>query len=287
MPPIESPLINFGRERVWAANRTVRDAARTVKEEIQHQFFAEPFDIELVNRVYPDLIHELGQVGCEELIARFRLYPPEAKAIDLGAGSDPLRSLAFLDVKEVEAVDPAYIWYESNGFDEAMPYGVFGGRGQKSLLTQNLRRACKELIIPRYFERERFTIIRGVRRNVLRSFTFIPQDASSWIVDQPESSIPNLVVWRAFPQSEVWAEAIEKMKEGGILITSGYGNIEGASDYARVACGVDIDNSALPRNGNTRAIGLMPLTGHPNMYFYQKIEHMPAADIAVALRANV
>jgi len=195
-------------------------------------------------------------------------------ALDIGAGSNPLKSIIFGNTSEVIAVDPGYFAYEMDDYPgslEEKSYHISGSRWQKAEMIRELKRCLKQLEIPKRIEGADEHIIRGTRHGRQRTIRLVPADASLWIKNYHQP-VRLIVVWRAFPPAETWGDILAALSEGGVLITTGYGEaLPGERDFPRIIAGTD--NTALPRNRKTKAIGLEPLV-NPHELFTDSDDRM-------------
>lgn len=243
-------------------------------------------------------IQEAVQDGLNE--ARRLDYP--MVALDIGGGCNPLRALPLASgLKGVISVDPCYSYYEEKDESyEKYPenYHIFGGIGEKKSMIQILKLSLNNLEIPRRIEGSEPKLIRGKRRQCPIAIELVPEDACAWIVNNRTQRYPIVIVWRTFLPAQIWGYVIETIMPGGVLITTGYGSKDrlftppgeqyiDLEDYEIVSCGVDIDNTPLPRNGNSQAIGLNPILLGSNMYFYRKVNDLPPTQVTEALLANL
>ncbi len=216
------------------------------------------------------------------------------RALDIGAGTNPLKPfIVARGVSEVIAVDPGYRYYDNREvyIDKL---GIIGSRWEKAEMIHLLKLVFKGLNFPRMEGKEEY-IITGVRGGRARRIRLVPEDASVWIKNW-DQSVPLIIVWRVFPPAETWGYILQALDEGGVLITTGYGlsfqNQRERRDYSYISWGVDIDDTSLPRNGNTKIIGLEPLlTGSSlitddNIYFYRKVRPLRPEEVRDALISN-
>lgn len=245
-------------------------------------------DLPLLERIDPFLAHQLGPNRFKDLIQKFA--STDETAYDIGAARNPLRGIVFFDARRIICIDPGYEWYEyipTTGQESPIPYDFFGGIGEKDEMIRVLKTGLKHVQLPRTIEGVAPHVIRAMRKGQERVVELHSEDGSNWIKKQVPESLSNIILWRTFLPSRIWGEVISSLEVGGFLITTGFGKIEGHDDYEKIACGGDIDNSPLPRNGNTQALGLQPLTDLPEIYFYQKIRHLPQEKITMNTRKNL
>ncbi|MBI4064909.1 hypothetical protein HY409_00870 [Candidatus Gottesmanbacteria bacterium] len=261
--------------------------------EMEYRSKKEMSDWELFFRTDPYLAHEMGH-ECFLMLQK-KMKGADDEVIDLGSGRNLLRGLIFLNAKKIIGIDPGYEWYESTDDRYSLVpelSNVFGGVGEKQDMVRLLKRACKNLAIPQRIEDSGVHEISGIRNGQRREFQLHPVDAGQWIDDQVENSIPNIIVWRTFVPADIWGKIITSLKIGGYLITTGYGKIYPRSkielfrDFDSITCGVDVDDSPVPVNGNTQSVGLESLTLLPNMYFYQKTKQIDSKVIREEVLRN-
>ena len=276
------------REKYGSLAHKFKGTLRQARREAEYRSSHELTDFELLERSDGYLADVLGKEGFERL--KVKIASSERSVVDIGAGSDPLKGLIFFNAIQVTCVDPAYKWYEyrPKSFYEKQPFpaNVYGGAGSKQEMIDLLKASCKKLKMPERIEGRTHHVISSIRHNEKVTFELIPESISA-IAGQDPNTIPNIVLWRVFPTAKDWGKLIEGLKEGGVIITTGYGRTRGNFDYRRVSCGEDVDNSTLPRNGNFQALGLEGLTNVPDVYFYRKVQHLPADVLLRAIRENM
>ena len=245
-------------------------------------------DFPLLERIDPSLAHQLGPNRFRDLIQKFA--GADETTYDIGAARNPLRGIVFFNAHRIISVDPGYEWYEykpTTGQESPIPYDFFGGIGEKDEMIKVLKTGLKHIQLPSRIEGVTPHIIRAVRKGQERVIELRPEDGAEWTRKQAPESLSNIILWRTFLPSRIWGEVISSLKVGGFLITTGFGKIDDHDDYEKIACGGDIYNSPLPRNGNTQALGLEPLTDLPEIYFYKKIKHLSQEEVIRNIRGNL
>ena len=228
------------------------------------------------------------------------------QAVDYGAGRNPLRALVFADnLGTIYAIDPAYGTYgledQDIEFQDPRAGEVFGGRYECGVMREKLELALTDLAIPDFSKQQKVYEVSGRRMDQARKVKLIPQFVEDWI-ETANLQTEMAVVWRVFPSNNLWAKIIAKLPRGGILITTGQGAVpdntalfDGVEQGVEIISGVDIDNSSLPANGNTQAIGLEPLLDpqeiladeqQQDIYFYRKVQDLAPKVIEQALAEN-
>lgn len=203
-----------------------------------------------------------------------------------------------MSVTKTTAIDPAYKWYDHKQkypfAPTPYPHGVFGGKAEQEEMEKLLRYACKDLQIPPRMNRDGATQITGERDSKQRSFELLPEDANAWFLSQKPQTIANFVAYRVFPSPLIWGKIISSLKEGGILITTGYGKQNDSWRAEKLKYdpdiifggGVDVDNSPLPANGNSEILGLISVAQFDQVYFYHKTHHLEPTEITQAIINN-
>ena len=112
-------------------------------------------------------------------------------------------------------------------------------------------------------------------------------------MDQQPGTIGNFVVYRVFPSAPAWGRILSSLREGGILITTGYGKLVPLQDEElqyepdiAEGGGIDVYGSPLPLNGNTGAIGMTPIAQFDEINFYKKIRHLELERVSKAILDN-
>lgn len=224
--------------------------------------------------------------------------------VDIGASSNFLRGVVFFNATEIKAIDPAYKWYdyeaESPSAPRPYPDAVFGGKPLRQEMEGFLQYTCRNIQIPAKMNPNGVTLITGERHAQRRQFELIPEDANKWLLDQQSQSIGNFVVFRVFPSASAWGRIISSLKEGGILLTTGYGRLdpiyvellysetEGLEFEPDISQGggINICNTSLPLNGNSEAIGLTSIAQFGQINFYKKIRHFDPDIVSQAILEN-
>jgi hypothetical protein len=217
--------------------------------------------------------------------------------IDIGAGYNPYPALLWLDAITIRCVDPAYRWYNYRDPNNNYPFApsVAGGVENKRHMKRLARKALDKLRFPNPVWNCYLTVIEGVRENKPRRIELLPVAASEWLAEDDNSDYGNLVVRRIFPSAEEWGALIERLKLGGMVITSGYGRLIEVPGYHTRAFspeisrggGADVLNTPLPLNGNCEALGLDFVAEAAGVYFYQKQKQLQAAEIEAAVINNL
>lgn len=269
---------------------------KPVRSEIPH-YIGDNYD--LLHSVDPYLSSLMDRPSFQRLqvsLQKSDSYGDEV--VDIAASRNFLRGLIFLDATRTIAIDPAYKWYDHESSDPfaptSYPHGVFGGKAEREDMQKLLQYACKDLQTPAKMNQDGATLITGERENKQRSFELLPEDANTWLLNQKPQTIANFVVYRVFPSPLVWGKIISSLRDGGTLITTGYGKqndswreekLKYEPDIARGG-GVDVDNSALPTNGSSRLLGLISIAQFDHVHFYRKIRHLEPAEISQAILNN-
>lgn len=272
--------------------------------ELRYRSPIELTDRQLLSCVDPFLDQALTANGLSEITSAIGT---RELAVDYGSGRNPFRALVLGRAREIYAIDPAYYSYNILDFPtnptQPASYGVFGGRGEKQELIQLSKQALKHISIPTFTPGNPSYELTGYRHGGNFDIHLIPEYVERWL-DHASFQTPLSIVWRAFPSAITWGDILAKIPIGGVLITTGYGQTRpllkvsrNVDNYESLACGVDVDNSALPRNGNTGAIGLEPLIKpshilkdpieQKTIYFYRKIRHIAVSQIESALLRNL
>ncbi len=230
-------------------------------------------DWELLKTIDFSLAKKLGKA--EFLRLKEELKGRAKWAIDIGAARNPLRAFSLLGVEKVMAIDPNYADFT-----------------EWEWLTKNLQAALRLMFIFEIKEPDVSWVVKGFRHESLREIYFSHIRAEGFLKELPVQSVPAFVSWRTFLPSNYWGYIIESLEIGGVLITTGYGEIEsfwGESfqDLEGIGGGVEIQASPLPRNGNTSAIGMQSLTDADAMLIYEKKFHVPAEEATQALLENL
>ena len=294
------------RERLRTIQGGLRYQFQETRDAFQREmFYRTPGELSPTNLLHvidPHLESALSPTGLEmirQAIGDIDL------AVDYGAARNPLRALVFGNARRIVAVDPAYKYYNHEDFQmnpDPELYGVFGGKAEWEEMKKLMQWSMKKIKYPDMSSHQASYTIAGMRSGTQRKIELIPQKGESWLQDIHDKA-QLAVVWRAFPTAETWGHIIERLPIDGVLITTGYGSTvssfhpQDAPDYDRLTCGIDVDNTALPRNGNFDAIGMVPLVDpyqlfaeeetQQNMYFYRKRGSLTAVDISEALRQNI
>lgn len=258
------------------------------------KLFRETPDFDLLRQTDPGFAESLGKEDFSRI--KTVVLHAEKTTVDIGAGSNPLKGLIFFDAIKTICIDPAYAWYEqkagSDIFKSIIPPDIFGGIGYKHEITENVRKAFKNLQVPRKIEGPEQKIIQGNRFGRERIIELIPAGAAGWLSEQKPDSIPNLVMWRVFTSAQNWGKLISSLKTGGYLITTGigrsaFGELLDDENQNRFSGGVDVSDTPLPRNGKSESIGLLPIPfRNPIQYFYQKIRDYPPDYVAQQIREH-
>lgn len=278
---------NFGHQLGTTASK--------IKEVVRYQFGPELKPYSLLEEVDPFLSYRLTKEEFERLRSGIGKH---SEAIDYAAGRNPFRSLVFADVERIIAVDPAYgLYHRDKSYQEhsdPRTSAIFGGTGERKDFEQLLRNSLKSVQMPSFGPDAQNFEASGVRFGRKRTISLIPEYVENWL-EHTDSVAPMVVVWRAFPSAKTWGKILSRLKLGGILITTGYGKPNsGVIDYPQLACGIDVDNSSLPRNGNVGSVGLTPLIDstyslfveNGPLYFYRKVKNLTPEEIERHLIAN-
>ncbi|QQG44028.1 MAG: hypothetical protein HYW86_04150 [Candidatus Roizmanbacteria bacterium] len=281
--------------------RRVENGARNfidkVRLERHYRSSKELTDFEAINAIDRHLARELGHEGLIRLQAELR--GAQSYVVDLAASRTVLRAIAFFDAVHTLCIDPCYEFFETRGMESFRDRDpdVYGSAAEKANMTTSLKQILKQIEVPDKISGHGNKIIKGKRKGIDRTIELCPQDAKEWVSSQASQTIPNLIIWRAFPSATVWGKAIEALRIGGFLMTTGYGKFRHFTEEGEVTedkdhdptgftGGIDVDNSPLPRNGLVDELGLRGLTSHPDIFFYQKTRHIVAEEIARAIREN-
>src|SRR3990172_8088480 len=147
------------------------------------KLFRETSDLDLLWQTDPYLAQSLGKEDFSRI--KTVVLHAEKTTVEIGAGSNPLKGLIFFDAINTICVDPAYAWYEqkaeSDIFKSKIPPDVFGGIGYKREITENARKAFKNLRVPQKIEGPEQKIIQGNRFGQERIIKLIPSDAAVWL----------------------------------------------------------------------------------------------------------
>lgn len=230
-------------------------------------------DWELLRTIDFSLAKDLGKT--EFLRLREELDGRAKWAIDIGAARNPLRAFSLLGVEKVIAIDPAYADFT-----------------EWEWLTINLKAAFESMFMFKSEDPDISWTINGSRNGNLKQIYFSHIGAEVVLKALPVQSVPAFVSWRTFLPSNYWGSVLESLETGGVLITTGYGKtesswVENFQDLEKIGGGVEVHASPLPRNGNTSAIGLQPLTNLETMLVYEKKFHLPAEEASQALLKNL
>jgi hypothetical protein len=212
---------------------------------------------------------------------RTTLEPFSSHLTELGSGVNPVRLLGLKQFRDIQAIDPAYQWYEHEPSDpfEAPPYpaGVYGGKESKKRLAAHVRTALSSVVMPTAIMGDQTRVIEGKRHGERVTVTLVPQPAIEWLTRQPQGSLPAVCLYRVFPSLESWKLVLSRLQPGGLLVTTGEGvsqwDGEGIFSLGTDAFsgGADITDSPLPANKHWQKLGITPL--FPEMkvpYFYRK-----------------
>lgn len=256
-------------------------------------------DYNLLHYVDPYLHGLMNQESFQSLQASLQNSNSSgAEIVDIAASRNFLRGLFFLNSTKTTAIDPAYKWYDHEVKDPfaptPYPHGVFGGKAEREEMEKLLRYACNDLQIPQKMSQNGTTKITGERGGKQRSFELLPEDANTWLLNQEPQTVANFVVYRIFPSPFIWGKIISSLKDGGILITTGYGQQNDSFRMERLnydpdithGGGVDVDNSSLPANGNSETLGLTSIAQFDHVHFYRKTNHLESGDITKAVINN-
>lgn len=256
-------------------------------------------DYDLLYYVDPYLQNLLGRSSFQRLQTALQNAGMISDVVDIGASRNFLRGLVFLNATKTTAIDPAYKWYDHESEDPfaqtPYPYGIFGGKAERRETERLLQYACGDLQIPERFDSEGSISITGERHNQQRIFKLVSEDANEWLLDQQPQTIENFVVNRVFPSAFAWGKILSSLREGGTLLTTGYGKLEQKLwETERVEYepdisqggGADVDNSPLPLNANSEAIGLTHIAQIGQIHFYKKIHHLETEDVSRAILNN-
>ncbi len=264
------------------------DTLDKIRLEREYRSKKELSDFPFLERIDGYLANQLGANRFKDLIQKFA--DADKTAYDIGAARNPIRGIVFFNARRIICIDPGYEWYEyrpATGQESTIPYDFFAGKGEKDEMIKIFKTGLKHIQLPRRIEGATPHVVRAMRKGQERIIELRPEDGSRWIKNQAPESLSNIILWRTFLPSKIWGEVIASLKVRGFLVTTGFGKIEGRGDYEKIACGGDIDNSPLPGNGNAQTLGLQPLTDLPEIYFYQKIKHLPQQEITMNIRKNL
>lgn len=244
----------------------------------------------LIGTIDPYLVNQLGTNKMHQLLNQ--ISATQDTVLDIGASRSIGRATAFFDATHTLCVDPAYEHYESK---EGVGFGIVY---EKQNMINELRSTFSEVRIPAKIQGQQTHLIEGTRAQRKRSLDLIPQRILDWLSNPNPSEFHHVIAWRTFLPAEVWGEIINRLPIGGVLMTSGYGEQPAHPQFRptaqpiaftsldQVGFGIDVENTPLPRNGNTQAVGLLPLTNLKNIYFYRKNRHLGSEEIGEALRQN-
>lgn len=244
----------------------------------------------LIDTIDPYLSNQLGTVGIQRLLGQ--ISAPQDTVLDIGASRAVSRATAFFDAANTLCVDPAYAHYES---EEGVGFGVIY---EKKNMIQLLRSTFSEVRIPKKIQGQQSHLIEGTRDQRKRSIELIPQGILDWLKTPLPVPFQHVIAWRTFLPDEVWGEIIARLPVGGVLMASGQGELPVQPGFRsaaqpihyttpdQVGYGMDVDDTSLPRNGNTQALGLHPLTNLKNIYYYRKNRHVDPEEVVGALRQN-
>lgn len=283
------------RSRVELLSRFLR-GERLVKSELPHYI---DDDYDLLHYVDPHLHSLMNRELFQSLRASLQnSNGGSTEAVDIAASRNFLRGLVFLNVAKIIALDPAYKWYDHETEDPfaptPYPHGVFGGKAEREEMEKLLQYACSNLQVSTIMNQDGASQIIGERGGKPREFKLLPEDANAWLLVQRPQTVANFVVYRVFPSPLMWGKIISSLREGGILITTGYGRqndswrtekLKYEPDISQGG-GVDVDNSPLPTNGDSEALGLTSIAQFDSIHFYKKTLHLEPDEISKRIVNN-